>query len=111
MTNETTLSDETGNDDARLTKLREELVHAEAQLAEISQDYEEALADSGVIQEDRDSLRQVLEAARSRVAHATAAIERAEAGTVVTACSRCGNPIPAERLEALPDTDTCVSCS
>lgn len=26
-------------------------------------------------------------------------------------CARCGNEIPAERLEALPDTRVCVPCS
>ncbi len=26
-------------------------------------------------------------------------------------CSECGIEIPAERLEALPDTDTCIKCS
>ncbi len=26
-------------------------------------------------------------------------------------CEECGNPIPAERLEVLPDTTTCVGCS
>lgn len=27
------------------------------------------------------------------------------------ACARCGNEIPAERLEALPETRVCVACS
>jgi hypothetical protein len=26
-------------------------------------------------------------------------------------CEACGEPIPAARLEALPETTTCVSCS
>jgi hypothetical protein len=26
-------------------------------------------------------------------------------------CCKCGNPIPLIRLEAIPDTTTCVSCS
>lgn len=26
-------------------------------------------------------------------------------------CEYCGNPIPPERLEILPDTTTCVQCS
>jgi hypothetical protein len=26
-------------------------------------------------------------------------------------CQRCGEVIPAERLEALPDTQVCVECS
>ena len=30
---------------------------------------------------------------------------------MATNCKICGEEIPAERLEALPDTDTCVKCS
>jgi hypothetical protein len=26
-------------------------------------------------------------------------------------CAKCGKPIPAARLEILPDTETCVGCS
>jgi len=26
-------------------------------------------------------------------------------------CARCGNEIPAERIEALPETMVCVACS
>lgn len=26
-------------------------------------------------------------------------------------CARCGQPIPAERVEALPETEVCVGCS
>jgi hypothetical protein len=26
-------------------------------------------------------------------------------------CQRCGKPIPAERIEVLPDTRLCVDCS
>ncbi|MDY3560969.1 TraR/DksA C4-type zinc finger protein [Gemmata sp. JC673] len=26
-------------------------------------------------------------------------------------CARCGNEIPAERLQALPETQVCVACS
>jgi RNA polymerase-binding transcription factor DksA len=26
-------------------------------------------------------------------------------------CDRCGRPIPAERVEALPDTQVCVGCA
>lgn len=31
--------------------------------------------------------------------------------TTPQACARCGNEIPAERLEALPETRVCVACS
>ena len=30
---------------------------------------------------------------------------------MIEKCQRCGNEIPAERLEILPDTVICVACS
>ena len=38
------------------------------------------------------------------------ALERLSAGTYGT-CEACGDPIPPERLEAIPWASTCVSCS
>jgi RNA polymerase-binding transcription factor len=38
------------------------------------------------------------------------ALERLSAGTYGT-CETCGDPIPQERLEAIPWAGTCVSCS
>ncbi len=38
------------------------------------------------------------------------ALERLSAGTYGT-CETCGDPIPPERLEAIPWAATCVSCS
>jgi RNA polymerase-binding transcription factor DksA len=37
------------------------------------------------------------------------AAQRLAAGTYGH-CLRCGEPIPAERLEALPATETCLAC-
>jgi RNA polymerase-binding transcription factor DksA len=38
------------------------------------------------------------------------ALSRLEAGTYGT-CERCGQAIPRERLEAIPDASTCVACA
>ena len=38
------------------------------------------------------------------------ATQRLEAGTYGR-CLRCGEPIPAERLEALPAAETCLACA
>jgi len=38
------------------------------------------------------------------------AAKRLEAGTYGR-CLRCGEPIPAERLEALPAAETCLACA
>ena len=90
--------------------LRAELDHAQANLARLEAEYAELLADPGVILEDRDSTRRLLEAARVTAAAATRAMARFEDGTYGQ-CARCGGAIAPERLEAIPDAETCVSCS
>jgi RNA polymerase-binding transcription factor DksA len=90
--------------------LRAELAHAQTNLARLETEYAELLADPGVILEDRDSTRRLLEAARVTAAAATRAVERFEDGTYGQ-CARCGSVIAPERLEAIPDAETCVSCS
>ena len=91
-------------------RLDAELASATAHLRRIEDEYNALLADPAVIQEDRDSTRILLEGARDTVAAAERAVERHRAGSYGR-CSRCGEAIPAERLEALPEAVTCVSCS
>jgi DnaK suppressor protein len=90
--------------------LRAELENALAQLHSLEEEYAELLADPGVIQEDRDTTRTVLESARHAAVTAERALERWHQGSYGR-CRRCGRPIAPERLEAIPDTDTCVSCA
>ena len=90
--------------------LRAELEHARTNLARLETEYTELLADPGVIQEDRDATRRLLEAARVTAAAAERAMARFEDGTYGQ-CSRCGGVIAPERLEAIPDAETCVACS
>ena len=94
---------------ARAAQLRAEREHAAAQLARLEQEYDEALADPGMIQEDRDNLRTLLEAARKVSDDAQAAVDQLAAGEYGT-CQSCGEPIGAERLEALPGATMCVTC-
>ncbi|MEZ5322802.1 MAG: TraR/DksA C4-type zinc finger protein [Microthrixaceae bacterium] len=72
--------------------------------------YDELLADPGVIQEDRDSVGALLTTAKAAVAAAEAAVSRAADGTYGV-CEVCGNPIPPARLEALPEARRCVGCA
>ena len=74
-------------------RLRDDVDSARNQVAKFEAEYEELLADPGVIQEDRDGTRTLLEAARASAAAAERALQRF-----------------AERLEAIPDTVMCVSC-
>ncbi|MGH9134218.1 MAG: TraR/DksA family transcriptional regulator [Ilumatobacteraceae bacterium] len=90
--------------------LRAELEHAQANLARLESEYAELLADPGVIQEDRDSTRRLLEGARITAVAAERAVARFEDGTYGR-CVRCGGAIAPERLEAIPDAELCVSCS
>lgn len=93
----------------RAAQLRVERDHAAEQLQRLEQEYEQALADSGMIQEDRDNLRTLLEAARRVADDAQAAVDQLDAGDYGI-CQSCGGPIGAERLEALPGATLCVTC-
>ena len=59
---------------------------------------------------ERAQLTAVLAAARQRLSEIDAAIARHETGGYGT-CARCGAPIGAERLVALPATTLCVECA
>ncbi|HQV57525.1 MAG TPA: TraR/DksA C4-type zinc finger protein [Ilumatobacteraceae bacterium] len=91
-------------------RLNEELRHAEENLVRLEAEYEGALADHDMLQEDRDSIRTLLEGARAIHEHAQSAVDRLDHGQYGT-CTKCGKKIPEARLEALPDVATCVSCS
>lgn len=99
----------TFQDDA-VARLRAELAHAAEQRDKLEAEYEECLSNPDVIQEDRDSVRTLLEGARGTVEAAEQALDRAAHGEYGT-CAKCGKPIGEARLDALPDTTTCVSCS
>ena len=90
-------------------RLQDDVDSARKQVAKFEAEYEEVLADPGVIQEDRDGTRTLLEAARASAAAAERALARFESGSYGI-CAKCGKPIAPERLEAIPDTVTCVSC-
>ena len=91
-------------------RLHGELDQAVAQLQRLEREYDDVLADPGVLQEDRDATRMLLEAARDVEAAARRAVSRFEDGTYGR-CVTCGSEIAPERLEALPDVDTCVACA
>ncbi len=108
--NEMAGSNTSGDDQSLVETLRAELEHAREHLDRLVAEAEENVNNDDVIQEDRNSAAQMMATAKARVADAEAALERAESGEYGR-CVTCGAQIPAERLEALPDTDTCVACS
>lgn len=59
---------------------------------------------------ERSQLSASLEAARAGLADVESALARVAAGTYGR-CETCGEPVPPERLEALPAATTCVGCA
>ena len=88
---------------AQLQNDRDETIVAPDQMTYGSQ----AAAASQVFAQQRDlALR---DRADSQLAMVDAALARLGAGTFGT-CVRCGSPIPAGRLEALPWAPRCIDC-
>ena len=68
----------------------------------------QAAAASHVFEQQRDlALR---DRARAELARVDAALQRLDEGTYGT-CASCGNPIAAERLEAIPWAPLCIDCA
>jgi DnaK suppressor protein len=59
---------------------------------------------------ERAQLSSIAEAARHRLAEVDAALARLDERTYGT-CERCGSPVGAERLAALPATRRCIACA
>ncbi|WSZ86822.1 TraR/DksA C4-type zinc finger protein [Streptomyces sp. NBC_00859] len=59
---------------------------------------------------ERAHVAALLARANSRLADVDRALERIERGEYGR-CERCGEPIPAERLEVRPAASTCVACA
>ena len=97
-------------DNSLLTRLQSELDDARRSLDHLQADYDAAVTDGSVIQEDRDAIRASVERARTHHARAADALKRHQSGAYGI-CERCGGPISPERLEAIPDATTCRDCS
>lgn len=60
--------------------------------------------------ENDEVLENLGESSRAEVAQVRAALRRLDAGTYGR-CAKCGEPIGAARLAAIPSTTTCVACA
>lgn len=60
--------------------------------------------------ENDEVLENLDESSRAEVAQVRAALRRLDAGTYGR-CAKCGEPIGAARLAAIPSTTTCVACA
>ena len=99
-------------------KLEEERASVEHQLREhgaeidgggIEVGFDGGFADSGHRTAERAEVLALVEGLLSHRNEVVAALARIDAGTFGT-CERCGNPIPEERLEAIPTATLCVAC-
>jgi len=95
---------------AQTAVLQVDLAAARDQLSRVTADYETMLSSHDTIQEDRDATAQFVAEASAAVARLEGALARDEAGAYGR-CEQCGSMIPKERLAALPDASTCVSCA
>lgn len=67
-------------------------------------------ADQATQRENDEVLAQIGESAATELAQLRRALERLERGTYET-CARCGESIPAARLNAVPYADCCADCA
>ncbi len=108
--------------DALRTQLEEERVRLLAEIEEYERDGQEALSDVSGENNYRDHMADQGSAtfareldmslednARETLARIDAALERVVVGEYGT-CTRCGNEIPVERLEAVPSAELCIAC-
>jgi RNA polymerase-binding protein DksA len=70
---------------------------------------DEGFADAGQAAAERSNLLTLVRSLRDTLQNVDHALERMEAGTYGT-CERCREPIPEERLEALPAARLCIGC-
>ncbi|MCU1499671.1 MAG: TraR/DksA family transcriptional regulator [Acidimicrobiales bacterium] len=104
---------------ARLTAAREETVQ---QLSSLTRDFDDIVAGSEHVNTDdehdpegatvafeRAQVAALRASAQRRLAALDDALRRLDEGTYGV-CTVCGRPIGAERLAAVPGTDTCVDC-
>jgi RNA polymerase-binding transcription factor DksA len=64
------------------------------------------MAQAIVLQETDEAIRSVLERHIQEVEQALARLQQADYGR----CEDCGQPIPPERLQAVPEATRCVAC-
>lgn len=91
----------------RLAELESRAEHIEEDLRHpLEADSEEQAVDLA----DDEALASVSDVLRREIVETRAALARVEQGTYGY-CDRCGGPIAARRLEALPTATRCISCA
>lgn len=109
-------------DGTKLASLREELVRqrdelrreieehgADPETDEVTFEADAGFSDRSHSTEERSRVMAVVRALRSNLHDVDLAIAKIDAGSYGS-CERCGNPIGAERLEAIPWALLCIDC-
>jgi DnaK suppressor protein len=97
-----------GEQDELRKQLRELGARADAEGIE-ELDLDAGFADAGQAAAERSSLLTLVRKLRTQLAEVEGALHRIEVGTYGR-CEKCHQPIPEERLEALPAVRLCMSC-
>jgi DnaK suppressor protein len=111
MLDETTLADLRQQLEEQRENLRREIGEqgADPDSDSIEIDVEHGFADSAHSTAERARIISVVKALAANLRWVNRALVKMDAGTYGT-CERCGNPIPPERLEALPWAILCIDC-
>jgi DnaK suppressor protein len=93
---------------ASIEHLRETTQNKEED-AQVAQIYDSDIAEQGSDSMDREKSFMFISRELQYLSHIEEALKRIKAGTYGI-CTRCGQEIPEERLEAVPTAHTCVTC-
>ncbi len=96
---------------ALLVEIEEHELEGQESLSDVSgeNNYRDHMADQGSATFARELDMTLEDNARENLARIDAAFARMDAGTYGI-CTRCGDVIPPDRLEAMPDAELCIVC-
>lgn len=117
------MSSDDHGDGASQQRLERELAEVERRIVALSEEFDEIVAGSELVNTDdehdpdgatiafeRAQVAALRDAALRQRTALLAALEAVEAGAYGR-CERCGGPIGEERLDAVPGTTRCVACA
>lgn len=94
----------------RKQELEQRSAHAKADMRHESDPLVADFADQATQREDDEVLAQISDSADTELLQIRRALARLNSGDYEV-CSRCGGPIAAERLHAVPAADRCSKCA
>jgi len=94
---------------ARRAELADRLANLDSDARRASEPLAADFAEQAVQRENDDVVDRLRESTTAELREISRALGRVASGTYGT-CVRCGKPIEAARLEAMPATSDCVSC-